>query len=311
MSKTELYKKYRPTKLKNVVGQVAAVDQIETFLKDDSVPHTILFTGPSGCGKTTLARILVKELKCGKVDFIEHNAAKMRGIDDIRSIENRMHASPIDGDCRIWLIDECHQLTGAAQDSFLKALEDTPEHVYFFLATTDPQKLKKTIKTRCTEVKVQEMSYCAMQLMIKHVTKKEDIKLRSETTEKIISIAQGSARKGLVLLNSIMGVKLLKKQIAVLDSGDTEAKAIEVARLLMNKKTQWPEMGKLLKDLKAGGEDPEGIRRMILGYMASVTLNSQQQGQRCSDIFETFRDNYYDTNFSGLVFNCFEIVGKK
>src|SRR5690606_3369465 len=108
------------------------------------IPHAMLFTGPSGCGKTTLARILRVKLRCSDNDFQEINAADFRGIDSIRSMRQQVGAAPLGGDSRIWLIDEAHSMTADAQNAFLKLLEDTPRHVYFFLATTDPQKLKKT-----------------------------------------------------------------------------------------------------------------------------------------------------------------------
>ena len=157
MSK-ELYKKHRPKNLKRVFGQSVAIGTLKPLIEAKQVPHSLLLTGPSGCGKTTLARILVKELKCAKADFMEVNCADFRGIDTVRDIRTRMMQAPIGGDCRVWLIDEAHMLTSAAQTAFLKMLEDTPDHIYFFLATTHPQKLLKTIKTRCTEIKLKEMT---------------------------------------------------------------------------------------------------------------------------------------------------------
>ena len=137
---TELYRKYRPTSFKQVVGQEEAIRTLTELGKRKAIPHAILFTGPSGVGKTTLARILQRKLKCVGNDFVEMNAANDRGVGIIRSIQNKVGLAPMLGSCRIWLMDEAHQLTSDAQSAFLKLLEDTPSHVYFMLATTDPQK---------------------------------------------------------------------------------------------------------------------------------------------------------------------------
>jgi len=139
------------------------------MVKRNKVPHTLLFSGPPGCGKTTLARILRKKLNCGKYDFSEVNCADFRGIDMVRDIRSHLQQAPISGDCRVWLIDEAHKLSNDAQNAFLKMLEDTPNHVYFFLATTNPQKLLKTIRTRCTEVVVKSLGDKNMEELIDDV----------------------------------------------------------------------------------------------------------------------------------------------
>ena len=132
----ELYKKHRPSYLEDVFGQPEAVKVLGSMIEKDDLPHSILFTGPSGVGKTTLARILKEELECHANDFKEINCADFRGIDTIRDIRNNMNRQSLMGGPLIWLIDEAHKLTNDAQTAFLKMLEDTPKHVYFFLATT-------------------------------------------------------------------------------------------------------------------------------------------------------------------------------
>ena len=151
---TELYKRFRPKSLDAVVGNGGTVAALQKFLKKGNLPHTILFKGPSGCGKTTLARILAKELGCGVLDLREYNSADFRGIDTIRDISRIMTNAPAAGNCRVFILDEAHQLSKDAQNAALKILEDTPKHVYFFICTTDPQKLIATIRSRCTEMPV-------------------------------------------------------------------------------------------------------------------------------------------------------------
>ena len=139
---SELYKKHRPKTLARVVGNKSTVEALRSMLEARTLPHTLLFHGPSGTGKTTLARIVKNELGCLPTDFHEHNSSDFRGIDFIRELRSKVNLAAA-GPCRVWIIDECHQLTRDAQNAALKILEDTPSHVYFFLCTTDPQKLIK------------------------------------------------------------------------------------------------------------------------------------------------------------------------
>lgn len=115
-----LYQAYRPRTFDEVVGNKEAIRTLESFIKRDisEVPHAFLFSGPSGCGKTTLARILAKKLGCSDANFVEIDSADFRGIDTIREIRRQMRLAPVGGgSCRVWLIDECHKLTGDAQSA--------------------------------------------------------------------------------------------------------------------------------------------------------------------------------------------------
>src|SRR5678816_4466960 len=112
----ELYKRIRPKRLKDLIGQDGAVKSIEKLLASSKMPHALLLTGPSGCGKTTIARILKAHLHCSDQDFFERNCADFRSVDDIREIRRHLDLRPLGGESRIWLIDECHKLTNDAQN---------------------------------------------------------------------------------------------------------------------------------------------------------------------------------------------------
>jgi DNA polymerase-3 subunit gamma/tau len=299
----ELYKKHRPTKLSELVGQDDAVKMLRQMGKTHSIPHCILLTGPSGCGKTTIARILKRMLNCSDFDFNEMNIADARGIDVVREIRNRMGLAPIGGSVRVWLLDECARATTDFQNGILKILEDTPKHVYFFLATTEPQKLLGTIKTRATEIKVKALKDRDMDVLLQLTSEKEKFVLSESVREKIVESADGSPRKALVLLNQVMGLSSEEDQLAVVSAGVASAQSIELCRALLNPKVRWSEISKILKTLE---EEPESLRRMVLGYANAVLLNSGSA--RAYDMITCFEKNYFDSGKAGLAASCFELL---
>lgn len=301
-----LYHKYRPKSFKEVVGQPEAVRILQTKLKGD-FPHAVLFTGPSGCGKTTLARILREKLNCSDSDFSEINAADTRGIEDIRNIATRMRLSPMSKDgCRVWIIDECHQLTSDAQSALLKMLEDTPSHVYFMLATTDPQKLKQTIKTRCTEIKVRPLSPTELQELTKRVCENEGLSLADEVVDKVCNFAEGSARKALVLLDAIVEIKDTEEQLDALEKSEAKSESIELCRVLFNPKAGWKDVAQLLSKLEA---EPEQLRHAVLGYASAILLKSGgKMLERAAHVIKVFQYNFYDSKKPGLILACYEVM---
>lgn len=302
----ELYKKYRPSVLSDMIGQDAAVKSLQQMINKQVVPHTMLFTGPSGCGKTTAARALATGIGCHTHDLKELNCANTRGIEFVRDIQQDMQLSPLAGKNRVWIIDECHQLTNAAQSSFLKMLEDTPSHVYFFLATTDPQKLIPTIKNRSTEVKLSEIKAKDLRSLIIRVCKKEKKRISDDVVDEIISASNGSARKALVILHPVILCDSEEDQLKLIAASESERQGIEIARSLLNMKSNFVDVARLIKQVD---EEPETIRRMILGYMANVMLGEGniKLKQRAYLIVSCFSENFYDTGKAGLVASCWEV----
>lgn len=295
----ELYKKYRPQNFKDVLGQDDAVRMLNEMGRKGSIPHTLLFTGDSGTGKTTLARILKTKLKCGDADFCEMNAADDKGIDMARELKQRSGLAPIQGPCRIWLMDEVHNLTAQAQECLLKLLEDTPKHVYYFLCTTDPQKLKKTIITRATEIRTKPLKPALLKQLVLDVVAKEEKQIEQEVADKIADIAEGSARKALVLLHQVIDLGSEDEKLEALQKADLKRVGIDIARALI-KGAKWPEIAGLLKSVD---EEPETIRRIILGYMVSVSLGKPNPVREVQ-IIEAFMDNYFSSGKAGLVQSC-------
>lgn len=289
-----------------MLGQPEAVQILEKKIQNGTMPHALLFAGPSGCGKTTLARILKGKLECSDLDFQEINTADFRGIDTARDIRMAMNYAPTAGKCRIWLIDEAHRATADFQAACLKLLEDTPSHVYFMLATTEPQKLLKTIITRCTTIQVKSLSSHVLEKLIQYVSEKEGIKLTEEITDGIIAASDGSGRKALVLLGQVVELDDEESQLNMLLSIDAEKQAISLAKALLNFRTRWEDISKIIKGID---EEPEKLRYMVLGYASSVLLKGGKLAPRAYLIVNAFESNFYDSKRAGLIRACWEVIG--
>ncbi len=298
-----LYHKYRPETLEEMIGNESLIETLRAMLSKEDPPHSYLFTGPSGCGKTTLARIIKETLGCSDGDYYEIDSADFRGIDSIREIRRNINFKPSSGDCRVWLIDECHQLTKDAQTALLKALEDTPKHVYFILATTELKKLLPTIKTRCTSFEVKLLDDEQMEVLINWVSENEGLEVPVNVTQSVIKTAQGSARKALVALEKLIGLDEDAMLGAVQDIEEEEKQVIDLCRYLLSKKPNWKGAAELLKKIN---EEPESARRMMLGYFSSVLLKTDNS--MAYNVLSCFADNFYDSGKAGLIAACYEAV---
>ena len=303
----ELYRLHRPQSFKQILGQPEVVATLERLLKTGKMPHCLLMVGPSGVGKTTIARILKSKLNCGDPDYTEVNCAAVESpMDTVRSIQNRMHLAPIAGDCRIWLYDEIQSLsrTTFAQQALLKMLEDTPSHCYFFLCTTDPSKIIETIRTRCVQVKLRSLSVSEIQQLLAEVTIKEQATVSKQVLQKIAELANGSARQALQSLHKVIGLDSEEEQLNAVQSIDAETKGIDIARALLNPKSKWPDIARLINQVE---EEPETIRRIILGYASKVLLGGGNMSSRAYLILCQFENNWFDSAKSGLVRAAYEV----
>ena len=131
-----LYRKYRPERFEDVLGQDHIVEVLRESIKNSSIAHAYLFSGGRGTGKTTLARIVAKEVGCTENDLYEIDAASNRGIDDIRELRDAVSTLPFESPYKVYIIDEVHMLTKEAFNALLKTLEEPPAHALFILATT-------------------------------------------------------------------------------------------------------------------------------------------------------------------------------
>ena len=196
-----LYRKYRPDSLKKLVGQPDAVALIEKQVKNNNLSHAYLFSGPRGVGKTSLARIIATTLGCDPVfDITEIDAASHNKVDDIRELNDSINfiaSSP--GKKRVFILDEVHMLSNAASNAFLKTLEEPPEHVIFILATTEPERVLETIKSRTTHIAFKRIGNDQIISTLNEIGKNEKIKINDDVLSYIANQSDGSLRDAINL----------------------------------------------------------------------------------------------------------------
>lgn len=205
-----LYRKYRPKKFGEVLGQDHIVGLLEVAVGDKKFSHAYLFSGPRGTGKTSVARILSNEIGCHEYDRLEMDAASSRGIDEIRSLRDGVHTSPMRGEFKVYIVDEVHMLTKEAFNALLKTLEEPPSHVVFILATTEPEKLPDTVISRCQHFAFKKLPENILRSSMLKIAKKEGIEIDEETAGLIALFADGSFRDAQTMLDQLLGAGLKK-----------------------------------------------------------------------------------------------------
>lgn len=206
-----LYRKYRPQKFSDVLGQDHIVKVLEGSVKIKRISHAYLFTGARGTGKTSIARILAREIGCQEEDLYEIDAASNRGIDDIREIKQSVSASPFRSPYKVYIVDEVHMLTKEAGNALLKTLEEPPSYVVFILATTEPDKLPETVISRCQVFNFKRPSQIVLRDMVSVVAKKEGFSLEPSSADLIAVLSEGSFRDALGILQKILSFSKDKK----------------------------------------------------------------------------------------------------
>lgn len=301
----ELYKKYRPQTLDEMIGNEAVISSLKKMISANNLPHTILFSGASGCGKTTLARILAKELGCKDNDVTELNMShkELRGIDGANEITSSLGFKSLSGNNRVLILDEVDQMTSDAQKLMKKPLEDSPSHVWFFLCTTKPEKVIRDIITRSTQLEVEQIDKRKLASYIRQIAEKEEKQLSTSISLKLAEKAEGSVRKAMVFLEQVLEVDENQQDMLVNRLiTEVNAEVIELCRALMNR-ASWSVIAGILKGLK---EEPESVRYAILGYFNSVLLNNGNP--RAASIIISFSEPFYNTGKAGLTCACFEAL---
>src|ERR671910_2335924 len=300
-----LYNKYRPSSFSedDLVGQEHVVNTLRNAIALGRMAHAYLFCGPRGTGKTTTARLLAKAVNCldpdpmqrpcnvctacvainrgATTDVIEIDAASNRGIDDIRDLRERVKYAPTQLRTKFYIIDEAHQITGAAANAFLKTLEEPPAHTRFVLATTDPEELLPTIVSRCQRFDFRRVSAVDMVRRLQTVAALEGVSVDSDPLRLIARHATGSLRDALGLLEQLaLG--------SAPSPDDQTSVAITVADvtaalgLSRNERVEGlvaaigrRDAGQALRvvqDAVDDGEDPRQLNRQLLAYLRLLLL---------------------------------------
>lgn len=205
-----LYRKYRPKKLDDVVGQPHITTTLTNAIQNGRISHGYLFSGPRGVGKTSVARILAHQVNDfdygdsrGALDIIEIDAASNRRIDEIRDLRDKVHTAPVAGKYKVYIIDEVHMLTREAFNALLKTLEEPPAHVIFILATTEVHKLPETIVSRTQRYTFKAVSENEVIAHLQNLAKQEDITISDDALKLVASHGEGSFRDSISLLDQL------------------------------------------------------------------------------------------------------------
>lgn len=205
-----LYRKYRPTKLSDVIGQPQITDTLAKAIAEGKIAHAYLFIGPRGTGKTSVARILAHainhfdyEVEDDYLDIIEIDAASNTGVDNIRELREKAVIAPTKGRFKVYIIDEIHMLTKSASNALLKILEEPPEHVVFIMATTDAHKVPITISSRAQVHTFRLADPETMFQHLRHIADQENIPITNDALRIVVKRGGGSFRDSLSLLDQI------------------------------------------------------------------------------------------------------------
>jgi len=221
MSYQVIARKWRPQTFKDLVGQEHVTGTLANAIKNDRVAHAYIFSGARGVGKTTAARILAKAMNCingptaepcgvcdsckeiaagNSLDVIEIDAASNRGIDQIRELREMVRYAPAASRSKVVILDEAHMLTGEASNALLKTLEEPPDRVIFVMATTEPENLEDTIRSRSQHFHFRALTFNEIAERIKFIAKEENLKIADGAIAVIARMAEGSMRDALSLL---------------------------------------------------------------------------------------------------------------
>jgi DNA polymerase-3 subunit gamma/tau len=200
-----LYRKYRPKRFEDVVGQEHVVRVLQGAIEAKSPSHAYLFYGSRGTGKTSIARIFAKAIGTNDEDIYEIDAASNTSVDNIRDLNESVNTLPFSSEYKVYILDEVHMLSKSAFNAFLKTLEEPPKHAIFILATTELDKVPETILSRCQVFTFAKPSEQVLRKVVEDTAKKEGFELEEGVSELLALLGDGSFRDTYGMLQKVMG----------------------------------------------------------------------------------------------------------
>ena len=333
MSNAAFYLKYRPQSLDELVGQEQVKQTLLGAFKENRLSHAYLFAGPRGTGKTSTARILAKMVNCensllatsdsqlakskeltansvipcnkcsnclsitdgSNMDLIEIDAASNRGIEDIRSLRDKIKLSPTNSKKKVYIIDEVHMLTAEAFNALLKTLEEPPSHALFILATTEAQKLPQTILSRVQRLDFKPSSNEELVKALKRIIDEEKIAIEDEALNLLVKKSEGSFRDGIKFLDQISstGEKITTEVV----QKNIKLSKLEVILDLFEfftKKDTTGALSLIVKEIDEG-TDPKEMIISLMDNLRSLVFIKNGLGE------QLIKTNYSESNYEKLL----------
>ena len=270
-----LYRKYRPLKLADVVGQDDTIRQLQTQLTNQKISHGYLFVGARGCGKTSVARIFAHEinhfdyqLEDNYVDIIEIDAAVFTMVENIRELRDKAMLAPTTGKYKVYIIDEIHMLSKNAFNALLKILEEPPEHIVFIFATTNPEKIPATILSRVQIFHFKLADKSVMQPFLEGICQKEGINIEKDALSLLIEQGGGSFRDSLSILDQSSNLHADKSTLITTEEVSSALgvpKQVLIEELLASyEQENIDQIRSLVEELINQGNKAEGIATSLI-----------------------------------------------
>jgi DNA polymerase-3 subunit gamma/tau len=296
MSYQVLARKYRPQKFSDVIGQEHVTRTLQNAIAQERIAHGYIFSGHRGIGKTTVARILAMALNCrssdkpvaepcgvcdscteirngNAVDVIEIDAATNRGIDEIRELREAARYRPARDRFKIYILDEAHQITDAAFNALLKTLEEPPSHVIFMMATTQPEDIPQTIRSRCQHFSYRAMKFDDIMGQLRDIVAKEKIPADEDALALLAEAGDGSMRDALSILDQAIASTadhLTADSVRSL-IGSAPAAALETVMQAVAESSS-EKILVLVDELLGEGHSPTHFARQLVRFLRNVTV---------------------------------------
>ncbi|UCD10266.1 MAG: DNA polymerase III subunit gamma/tau [Dehalococcoidales bacterium] len=312
MASQVLYRKWRPRTLAEVIGQEPVTQTLRNALRSGRVSHAYLFCGPRGTGKTSTARSLAKAINCldprdgepcntcemclaiseGRaLDIIEIDAASNTGVEDIRSLREKVNYAPNQARFKVYIIDEVHMLSNSASNALLKTLEEPPSHVVFILATTEVHKILPTILSRCQRYDFRRLTQADLVHYLDYVSQGEDIKVKPEAMQLIAKSATGAARDAVNLLERLStyyGSEISLEQVQAVLGITGDMRSRELVRHIMNRDITAGLA--TVNDVNNDGLDLKQFNRELVEYLRGLLLIKTGSGDSTDLVAEDINE---------------------